>query len=348
MFKVLQVGIGGMGNTWLKTVLGSGEAEYAGFVEISPAIAAQQARDYGLNPALIFDSLDKALESVRPDGIIDVTPPRFHREVSLRALAAGIPVLSEKPLSDSRADAEAIVHKANETGVLHMVAQNYRYSAAAQTLRGVLQNGGMGRVSSVTVEFFKGPHFGGFRDEMPYPLIVDMAIHHFDLMRFFLGSEPVSVYGQSWNPPWSWYKGDAAASVLLRFASGATVAYDGSWASSGRSTSWNGTWRFECENGIVRFEEDQVIVERRSDELAVIGGVRQFRNDPPEVIAPVATPYVAQSYLLHEFIAAVTLGKPAATTCQDNIRSLGIVFDTLQSFETGRRIESAAPANSDP
>jgi predicted dehydrogenase len=339
MFKVIQVGIGGMGNTWLKAVQASQEVEFVGFVEVNPTIAAQQVKAYGLDESAVFGSLENALDALMPDGIIDVTPPRFHKSISLQALDAGLPVLSEKPLSDTLADAQAIVQKANETGVLHMVAQNYRYSAAAQTVKQVLQSGQMGQVGSVTIEFFKGPHFGGFRDEMPYPLIIDMAIHHFDMMRFFLESDPVSIYGQSWNPPWSWYRGDAAASVALRFANGVAVAYNGSWASSGRNTSWNGTWRFECENGILLFENDQVFIERKGAELAYVNGMRQFPNDPPVVIEPVTPAYTAQAYLLHEFFEAVTLGKPPATTCQDNIKSLSIVFDTVKSFETGLRID---------
>ncbi len=335
MLRVIQVGIGGMGNTWLKTVLASKEVAFAGFVEINPAIAAQQARQYGLDQSLIFDSLDQALTAVRPGGVIDVTPPRFHKEVSLRALDAGIPVLSEKPLSDNMADAQAIVQKANETGILHMVTQNYRYSVPAQTLKRLLQSGEMGRVGSVTVEFFKGPHFGGFRDEMAYPLIIDMSIHHWDMMRFFLESEPVVIYGQSWNPPWSWYRGDASASVTLQLANGARVAYNGSWCSSGHETTWNGTWRFECENGIILFENDQVHVQRKTAKQESRGGFWQYRNDEMALVEPVQLEYTAQGYLLHEFYEAVTLGKPAATTCQDNIKSLGIVFDIIQSFKTG-------------
>ncbi len=335
MLKVIQVGMGGMGNTWLKTVLASKEAEFAGFVEVNAAIAAQQAKQYGLDPATIFDSLDKALKAIRPDGVIDVTPPRFHKEVSLRALSAGIPVLSEKPLSDSLADAQTIVQKADETGVLHMVTQNYRYSMPAQTLKHVLKSSQMGRIGSVSVEFFKGPHFGGFREEMPYPLIIDMSIHHFDMMRFFLESDPVTIYGQSWNPPWSWYRGDASASVTLRLASGVAVAYNGSWASSGRETSWNGTWRFECENGIILFENDQVYIQRRTNGRDDRGGFWQYRNEETAGITPVNLQYAAQAYLLHEFYEAVTQGKPAATTCQDNIKSLSIVFDIVKSFETG-------------
>src|SRR6185503_3913539 len=238
--------------------LNSSEVEYVALVEVNETIVRQQAEKYGLDRALIFRSLPEALAAVSADAVIDVTPPTFHREISTIALEAGIPVLSEKPLADTLADAAAIVQKANEAGVLHMVAQNYRYHVPVQTLKRVLASGEFGQVGSVTVEFFKGPHFGGFREEMAYPLIIDMAIHHFDLMRFFLASDPVFIFGQSWNPAWSWYNGDASASVSLEFASGVMGAYNGSWCSTGQETSWNAYWRFECERGVITLQEDRV------------------------------------------------------------------------------------------
>jgi predicted dehydrogenase len=339
--KVIQVGIGGMGNTWLKAVLNSPEVEHAALVEVSEAMAQEQAERYGLDRSLIFRSLPEALAAVAADGVIDVTPPAFHRDVSTTALTAGRPVLSEKPLANTMADAAAIVQKANETGVLHMVAQNYRYHEPMQTLKHVLASGEFGRVASVTVEFFKGLHVGGFRQEMAYPLIIDMAIHHFDLMRFLLDSDPVSVFGRSWNPPWSWFKGDASASVSLEFANGVVVAYNGSWVSTGRETPWNAHWRFECEGGIITLREDRVFTQARSDELVSQGGYSHFKEGKIVEVVPVELDYLAQDYLLQEFYEAVTQGKPATTTCQDNIKSLGIVFDVIQSCETGLAVRKA-------
>jgi predicted dehydrogenase len=291
---------------------------------------------------LIFPSLEDALAAVQADGVIDITPPAFHKEISLAALEAGIPVLSEKPLADTMASAQAIVHKADETSVLHMVAQNYRYSVPVQTLKRVLASGAMGQVSSATVEFFKGPHFGGFREEMPYPLIIDLAIHHFDMMRFLLDSDPVSVFGRSWNPPWSWYAGDASASVVLEFANGAVVSYDGSWCSTAKETPWNANWRFECENGVILLQEDEVYVQSRTNALVDRGSYRQYETRDLEQVPPVRMEHVAQGYLLHEFLEALSTDKIPATTCQDNIKSLSIVFDTIRSFETGHTVHGRA------
>jgi predicted dehydrogenase len=332
LMKVIQVGIGGMGNAWLNTVLASPDMQYAAFVELNPIIAAEQAERYKLDPSRIFRTLGEAIAAARDAfpgeslGVIDVTPPAFHQSVSLMALAARVPVLSEKPLADTFEAATAIARAADETGVLHMVAQNYRYSVPAQTLKRVLDEGELGAVGSVTVDFFKGPHFGGFREQMPYPLIIDMSIHHFDMLRFFLDDNPVSVYGRSWNPPWSWFKGDASASVSLQFAGGVVAAYNGSWCSNGTETPWNGNWRFECERGSILLREDAVYIQRRGEEAVPVEAV--------------AMPRVAQAYLLREFYEAVTTGKRPATTAQDNLKSLAIVFDVVESFTSSGAVRS--------
>ncbi len=325
--KVIQVGIGGMGNAWLQAVLASPVVEYAGFVEVNDTVAAAQVEKHGLDGSRIYKSLGEALQAVDADGIINVTPPQFHKAVSLAALEAGLPVLSEKPLADTRQAAQDIVDAANRTGVLHMVTQNYRYKPPIQTLKKALDSGVAGEIGAAHVEFFKGPHFGGFREEMAYPLIIDMSIHHFDLMRFFLGHDPVALFGRSWNPSWSWFKGDASAAVVLDFANGVTVSYDGSWCSQGRETDWNANWRFECSLGVVAMVNSQVYTQLTGAEPVPVETVQMERTD--------------QAYLLHEFYAAVTHGKPAVTTCQDNIKSLGIVFDVVQSFETGQVVRAA-------
>lgn len=339
MMKVIQVGMGGMGNAWLNTVLQSSEVEFAGFVEINDAIADEQAIKFKLDRQRIFKSLAEALQAVQAEGVINVTPPQFHKAVSFTALDAGIPVLSEKPLAGTLAEAQDIVEKANQTGVLHMITQNYRYHQPCHTLKMVLASGQIGKIGAATADFFKGPHFGGFREEMPYPLIIDMAIHHFDLMRFFLESDPLSVYGRSWNPPWSWYKGDASASVSLGFANGATVAYNASWCSQGQETPWNANWRFEGEKGVVTLKDDQVYMQEWIG-LEDRPGYRHIQNSPLTLVPLVEMERTAQAYLLHEFYEAVTQGRPPATPCQDNIKSLGIVFDVIRSFETGAVVQS--------
>jgi len=78
---------------------------------------------------------------------------------------------------------------------------------------------------------------------MDYPLLEDMSIHHFDILRFVLGKEALAVRMTSSNPSWSPFKSGAVASGELHFAQEVLVQYFGSWVSRGHRTSWNGTIR---------------------------------------------------------------------------------------------------------
>ena len=73
--------------------------------------------------------------------------------------------------------------------------------------------------------------------------------------------------------------------------------------------------------------------------------MRSTRRPPertPVLVAPVEMALEGQPYLLDEFFRAVSGGSDVGTSCQDNIRSLGIVFDVVQSFETGQVVQSSS------
>lgn len=336
--KVIQVGMGGMGNTWLNAVKRSPQVEYAAFVEVNGEIARKQAEAYDLDRSRIYRSLPQALEAAEADAVINVTPPEFHREICVCAMEAGIPVLTEKPLAGRLEDARAIVAVAESSGVLCSVAQNYRYRPLAQTVKAILDGGELGALGAVRAEFFRGPHFGGFREEMPHPLIIDMSIHHFDMMRLFLGSNPATISARSWNPPWSWFNGDASAAAQIEFANGVQASYVGSWCSQGLETSWNANWRFECENGALLVEDDRVYVQRL---LSVDEGARGMAgaHEEKREIPLICMEREGQDYLLHEFYEAVTQGELVATTAQDNIRTMEFVFGVVDACDSGKTVQ---------
>ena len=335
--KVIQVGIGGMGNTWLNAVKRSPQVDFAAFVEVSDDIARRQAQAYDLDRFRIYQSLPQAIEAVDADAVINVTPPEFHREICVNAMKAGLPVLTEKPLAGTLQDARAIVAVADETGVLCSVAQNYRYRPLSQTVKVILDGGELGAVGAVRAEFYRGPHFGGFREEMPHPLIVDMSIHHFDMMRLFLGSNAATISARSWNPPWSWFNGDASAAAHILFANGVQASYIGSWCSQGSETSWNADWRVECEKGVLLVEDDRVYTQGL---LSVNEGARGMASvhDEKREIPLIGMERESQDYLLHEFYQAVTKGAAVGATAQDNIHTMEFVFGVVDACDSGRSV----------
>ncbi|WP_425560187.1 Gfo/Idh/MocA family protein, partial [Kineococcus glutinatus] len=212
------------------------------------------------------------------------------------------------------------------TGQLFAVSQSRRYNAHLFALREHVR--GLGAPGVLTTEFFKAPHFGGFREEMAHPLLLDMAIHPFDSARFLLGEEPVSVYCEEFNPPWSWYAGDAAATAVFEMTGGVRYVYTGSWCSSGAETSWNGSWRLSAERGTVRWDGEEAPVVDGDPLPAAAGG---------DGVAPVPPGHeIAGS--LREFATALRTGGTPMGEVHANVLSLAMVEAAVTSAATGARV----------
>ena len=214
---------------------------------------------------------------------------------------------------------------AEKTGKILMVSQNYRFARWARTMHKLLESNVLGKPGACIVRFYKDPRFTGFRAEMPYPLIIDMSIHHFDLMRYITGSNAAEVAGSSWNPSWSVFKGDPSSILYFKMASGMPVVYDATWASRGPETSWNGDWEFECERGQLAFRGDKIY-------LTTNGTTTEY-TDYLEM------PWQSQDYTLVEFIGAIASGKQPETHAADNLGSIAMVFAAVKAVESGKRVK---------
>ena len=83
--------------------------------------------------------------------------------------------------------------------------------------------------------------------DIPGPLLLDMGIHHFDMLRMIFGENVARVACRSWTTPYSPFREDAAAHALLQLESGLVTSYLGSWLRRGVPTPWSGAWTIECE-----------------------------------------------------------------------------------------------------
>lgn len=163
-------------------------------------------------------------------------------------------MLGEKPAAQTVAEALSLAAAAEATGQLFMVSQSRRYNDQLVAFRQHVR--GLGAIGGLGTRFAKAPHFGGFREQMDDVLLLDMAIHAFDSARYVLERDPVSVYCESWNPSWSWYRGDAAAAAVFTFEDDVRYVYDGSWCAPGAETSWNGDWRASGAAGTALWDGD--------------------------------------------------------------------------------------------
>lgn len=245
--RLLLVGAGGMGRAWLETILAEPRAELAGVVDLDLEAARAALAAVGAPAVPVGEDAVALADRTAADAVVDVTVPAAHHRITTDALVAGYPVLGEKPAAATVPEALSLAAASEVTGRLFMVSQSRSFNPQLFRLRDRARS--LGAAGVLSTEFFKAPRFGGFREQMAHPLLVDMAIHPFDAARLVLNAEPISVYCEEHNPPWSWYAGDAAATALFEMTGGARFAYTGSWCSPGRETSWNGSWRLSAEHG---------------------------------------------------------------------------------------------------
>ncbi|HEU4753719.1 MAG TPA: Gfo/Idh/MocA family oxidoreductase, partial [Armatimonadota bacterium] len=127
MFSGIVVGLGGRGLHWLAQVRERDDCRIVAYVEPSEANRARAVREHGVPEEQVFPSLEGALEAVRADFLLDVTPPASHAAVAEQAFAAGLHVLGEKPLSDDFEAAQRVANTGTQAGLRHMITQNYRF-----------------------------------------------------------------------------------------------------------------------------------------------------------------------------------------------------------------------------
>ena len=333
--KVVQVGCGQMGQGWVESAAATRGLAGVGLVDLNCTMAQETAVRFKLPPGVVFSSLKEALAATGADVVFDVTVPDAHEAVVVEALESGCHVLGEKPMSDSLASARRMVAAANRTGKIYAITQTQRYRPPIRALQSFLAGGAIGAVQEAHADFFIGPHFGGFRDQMDFPLLMDMSIHTFDAARFLTGADPLSVYCHSFNPARSWYKGDASAIVIFEMTGGVVFCYRGSWCALGERTDWHSQWRILGSAGSVVWDGEMAF----SAEAIVPGSTPEFFDSIRKLKVPVASmPVERHAALMAEFVAALRAGRPPETNCQDNIKSLAMVLAAVESAKTGRKV----------
>ncbi len=328
------VGAGGISRAWFPPLKAEG-VKVAAVVDLNIDAAKERITNYDLD-AEPSDDLDATLRKHRPDFVADLTTPEAHAEVTCAALEAGCHVIGEKPMAADTDQALRMVQTAERTGRMYMVSQSRRWEPHHEAVRRAVADRLCGRLTTVNCDFYIGAHFGGFRSEMQSPLVLDMAIHHFDLARMFSGADPLAVYAHEFNPAGSWYRGDAAASCIFEMTDGIVFTYRGSWCAEGFQTSWNGDWDLVCDAGGLRLRQDQPPAACR------ISGDEGFIRPREDVPVPtVEMEHTTMHGALGEILAFLRDGTTPQTECRDNIKSLAMVFGAMRSSREKRRVEIA-------
>ncbi len=272
------MGLGFWGHDWSTRILPRVPGiEVVGYVDPSEEARTRIRTELDVGADLCFPTLEAALAGTDADLVLGTVRTEAHFPVAQTALEAGRHVMLEKPFASTMAEARALVELAVAKGRVLSVSQNYRYFPGPVTAARLFAEASFGPSDYVRLGFRQhGPSVGYRYWDMPDPLLADMSIHHFDLMRMVLASEPVRIACRTWNPPDSPFRFDPAGHALIEFASGVRVDYHGSWMSGGLRTPWAGEWSIDCRDGTIDWtsrhmfaegaKPDRVVTRRRGEE----------------------------------------------------------------------------------
>ncbi len=204
--------------------------------------------------ARVCKDIAEMLELDKIEAIIVSTPPQFHEEAVLAALAAGKHVLCEKPLSNSLDACRRMLKAAHESGKTLATGFNHRYFPAIRFLKQTLANGVIGKLDHVRA-FAGHEGLSQFRAPWEYDkavigggALMDVGVHLIDLTAYILG-DVREVFGITTNQVWHLPGSEDNGFALLRSANGTVATLHATWA------EWKG-YRFYLEaygdKGMVR------------------------------------------------------------------------------------------------
>jgi len=339
-YRVVLVGCGGISKAWMNAVRAhySERIQFVGLVDLFEESAKKLAEHYELDVPIGSD-LPAMLAETKPDLLFNCTIPDAHFETCKAGLEAGCHVLVEKP-------AAATLQKALELAAISercqrqlAVIQNRRYLPDQAVLRDLIESGAIGRVHTVCADFYLGPRFGGFREEMQHVLLLDMAIHTFDQARYLTAGRPKTVYCHEFNPNGSWYAHGASAMAIFTLENDITFNYRGSWCALGARTSWNAEWRILGDKGTALWDGEkglQIDVLNETGQKEGLFDAAQALGIP-EVNRDAAR--MAHAGMIGGFLDAIDTGEPPPTTIADNVFSLAMVEGAIISAEQHRVVD---------
>ncbi|MEO2096515.1 MAG: Gfo/Idh/MocA family oxidoreductase [Brachybacterium sp.] len=331
--RVVVVGAGSMGSWWAREIVASGVAELVGVADLVEGAPQRVIDQSGAeDPAAVAvgaDGVDLALE-LGADLIVNPTVPVAHHPVTVKALHAGIPVLGEKPVTETLPEAISLLAHAELTGVPFMVSQSRRFFRQVRQLRSFVAAHGPTVMTSAFFSLFT--EMEGFRRTQDHPLLRDMGIHAFDTARYILDADPVAVTARGTRPEWSVYQHDATVSATFEMSDGSLFAYHGTWNARGLPTWWNSEWRIGAQHGSATWDGTgtPIVGTEDEEETARLQAAIDAETAPePDQIAA----------SLVECVSALREGRTPMCEIHENVLSFAMVEAAVAAVERGERVE---------
>lgn len=323
------IGAGAMGRHHARVYDALEETTFVGVCDADADAADWVAARYRV-PA--FTDHRALLEAVRPDIVSVVVPTLGHVPVALDALAAGAHVLVEKPIAPTVAEATRLIDAARAAGRLLTVGHVERFNPAIRALRERLQDGALGRVFTIQARRL-GPFPARVRD---VGVVVDLASHDLDVMRWLVGGEVVRVQAETARRIHTEHEDLLCG--LLRFAGGEIGLLNINWLTPTKVrelavTGEGGMFVVDYLRQDLHFYQN-VAADSHWESFGVLQGVGE--GNMTRLHIPPSEPLAEE---LRAFAAAVADGTPPVVSGEDGRAALALALALVEAGRTGAAVE---------
>jgi predicted dehydrogenase len=328
--KVAVIGVGSMGRNHARVYSELAEAELVAVSDSDAKQAGSIAEKFGVRAYTDYREL---LEKEKPDAVSIAVPTVMHEKVGMAALEAGAHVLMEKPIAATVEEGQRLIAKAQTTGLQLMVGHIVRFNPAIQALKQKLAAGELGRIFQVFCRR-AGPFPARIQD---VGVVVDLAPHDVDLMRFLTGADPIRVYAETEQRLHTNHE-DLLWGVL-RFADGITGSLEINWLTPTKVRETlvlgeRGMFRVDDLTQDLYFFENAQAKDVQWATLQTLKGVSE--GSMTRFAIPRFEPLKAE---LQSFIKAIQNGKPVPVSGEDGLAALRISLALVESGQTHKVIE---------
>jgi predicted dehydrogenase len=241
------------------------KAEVVAISDLDPERLAENGDKYGVDKR--YASGEEMLAQEQLDVVSIATPNKFHKPLTIAALEADCHVLCEKPMAMNAREAREMLAAAETAGRRIMINFSYRFSEQSQALKDRVTAGELGEIYFARTIWHRRrglPRFGGWFGQKALsgggPLI-DLGVHRLDLALWLMGyPKPVWVMGSAYNPIATQlakaqgvdYDVEDLAVAMVKFANGATLELEASWAGHIQEREMMETRLFGTQGGLVQ------------------------------------------------------------------------------------------------
>jgi len=255
--KAIILGCGLISGRWIRTLAADPRITITALVDPDRQAAAHAADSCGLTGAPWFPGLDAALAADNAGIAVNLTPAGSHARHTRSALEQGLHVFTEKPLALGLDEARALTQLAQSRGLTLAAMSNRGQDARFLAFAGLVRSLGPGPYT-VSEDMFVRLPIAGFRSQLRFPALQDLAVHAFDQIQQVIPAAPTEV--TSGEVPLPLPGGHCSiASATITFTDRSVFTFRGGFTGPGHQTSADGHWRIDLPGAGCRWDGQHTV-----------------------------------------------------------------------------------------